>query len=123
MKRPSWPTIILGFLNIIAAGFLMSLAVKDFYARVAWARHLDDGQRIRDGLVRTNEFEDQDETDKVIDGLSEEGKNKVKALAYKSRYALRRAGKTWHAQSSPSLSPHLPAQPFNPSLVFVTSPS
>ena len=97
MKRPSWPTIILGFLNIIAAGFLMSLATKDFYARVLWARHLDDGYRIRDGLVRTNEFEDQDETDKIVGGLSPEGQAKVKAYlaAYKERHEeLKALGKT-----------------------------
>jgi hypothetical protein len=88
MKRPSWPTIILGFLNIIAAGFLMSLATKDFYARAGWSQHILDGYRVRDGLLRTSEFDDQDETDKIVEGLSEEGKKQVREYLaeYKRRH-------------------------------------
>jgi DNA repair exonuclease SbcCD ATPase subunit len=97
MKRPSWPTIILGFLNIIAAGFLMSLAVKDFYARIGWSRHIEDGIRARDGLVRYGLLDD-DETRKLIDGdpalglepLSEEGKKKLEEMKGSSLFVQRR---------------------------------
>jgi chromosome segregation ATPase len=95
MKRPSWPTIILGFLNIIAAGLMMSLAAKCFYARVGWNRHLADGLRVRDGLIRAGEMAGiDDETEKLLEGLSEEGRNK--ALAYKSLIAQRRAAAEEH---------------------------
>jgi len=95
MTRPSWPTIILGFLNIIAAGFMLSLASKTFYARIAWTRHLADGAVVIDGKVRAGEIAGvDDETEKLLEGLSEEGRKKV--LAYKSLLLQRRTASEAH---------------------------
>jgi chromosome segregation ATPase len=99
MKRPSWPTIILGFLNVIAAGFLLVLSAKDFGARAAWTQHIADEIRVRDGLVRLGEMETDDETKKLIDGdqklglepLSDEAKKKLQELNVKSLFSQRRA--------------------------------
>jgi chromosome segregation ATPase len=100
MNRPSWPTIILGILNIIAAGFLMVLTIKDFHNRYAWTQHIADGNRIVNGLVQTGEIEDgDDETRKLIEGdpklglepLSEDARKKLDAMNVKSLFGKRRA--------------------------------
>lgn len=92
MKRPSWPTIILGFLNIVAAVFLMVLASRAFYARYAWSRHIQDGLRHRDGQVAFGETAETDESEQLLEGLSDASKKEIDVFL--SRYARRGAAGT-----------------------------